>query len=207
MHLLLVLTLDDLADVEGDAALLRKLANEEELVSTYALTKRLLGAPPEMASIRTEACLCRLGGTWRIYVRRRTPAARARWLVGHELGHWLYRERGLPREEEEARCDAMGAALVVPRRAFQEAIRNLGGHRVHRLASAFVTTQSIALLRIGEVTGRPGALVRQRDALVRGEAFGWPPDLQRAAQRPPPELHPLRITDEIGRVGLMARAA
>lgn len=205
---------DDLADIEGDVLCIYDRAAEdpEDPPAIGRLVEKLLGARPSTAPLLVDqACLVMLQGEWRIFVRRGTPTIRARWLVGHELAEWWYRKvRGYTGEDVEERCDALGAALVAPRPAVRAELRRLGGHRVHLLAERFGTTQSVALLRIGEVTGRPVALVRKPAPIVRGEPFEWPSDLRElraAVERPPAGVHPLRITDEANRWGLMARAA
>lgn len=168
-----------------------------------ALCKMLTGHAPEFVRMREPAYLPVVNGERRVYVRVGTDPARARWLVGHELAEWWYLRTAYRGEDVELRCDALGAALVAPRPAFLLALR-ARGHRVHELAKDFKTTQALALLRIGETTGRPVALVRPTP-ILRGEGFAWPtgPGLARAVRQPPPSVHPIRVD---GRFGLMARA-
>ncbi len=196
-----MLDLDTLADIEGDAALLLRLAklDDDEPPATIALCRALTGRPPMTARIRQEACSARVGNEWRVVVRRGVLPARARWLVGHELAELHYARTGYRGRDIEARCDALGAALCLPRRALLGLVRH-HAHRVHAIARLTRLTQSLVLLRIGEVTGRPVALLRAPAPTVRGDAFAWPVEPSLFV----PGAHPLRITDEPQRVGLMA---
>lgn len=131
--------------------------------------------------------------------------ARANFLIGHELAEWWYLTRGRRFENlahKEAACDALGARLACPQPAFARAVRTIG-HRVHTLARCFIVPQGLALLRVGEVTGRPVAFVRS-PPIVRGEDFAWPdgPGLRKAVERPPASVHLVRADE---RWGLMAR--
>lgn len=192
---------DALADIEGDADLLLRLArvDDDEPPDVVALARSMTGRAPYLSRRGPEAHLARIGDGHQVCLRAGLQAGRARWLVGHELAELHYRRTGYQGEDIEARCDALGAALVAPRRAVRAAIR-AHAHRVHALARALAVTQSTALLRIGEVAGRPVVLVRAAGLVARGDAFPWPPSPMRA----PPGSHPLRITDEPARWGLMA---
>lgn len=190
-----MLNADDLAELEGWADSLRARAHHhDDVPRVAALCQALTGHPPRWTRLGTEAALVRST----VFLRRGTPAARARWLVCHELAELAHLESGYSGSDIEARCDALGAMLVVPRSAFRHAVRSTG-HRVHELARIFRTTQSLALLRVGEVTGRPVALVRPHGTIARGEPWVWPSSLDRSI------AHPLRITDEPNRVGMMVR--
>lgn len=201
----------DQADIEGDAqAILRegKMLDVDGPTPMAELCRRLLGSVPRRCALRTEAKLGRDEETGRpvVFLRRGVPAPRARWLVGHELAeHWL-RSAGYQGEDIERRADAIGAALAVQREPFLRAIRSTG-HRVHELARVFCTTQSLALLRVGETIGRPVALLRPNGTIARGEPFVWPrtSTLVRALTEGRATVHPLRIVDEPDRWGLMAR--
>lgn len=194
---------DTLADVEGDAALVyeRAGADMHDPPSIVGLCVRLTGHPPRFRRQCAEACL----EDGKVWLRQGLWLPRARWLTGHELSERYYAETGYDGADIEERCDALGAALVAPRPTFLRAMRTLG-HRVHALADAFATTQSLALLRIGEVSGRPVMLLRSPEPLVRGEPYGWPSTsaLVRTLRERPAGVHPLRITDEPGKWGLMA---
>ena len=107
-------------------------------------------------------------------------------------------------EDVEERANALGAALVVPAYVFRRAIR-AKGHAVHALALEFGVPPSLVLLRLGEVVGRPVALLREPEPIVRGTPFAWPRHLAPAVLMPPPGVHPIRLVDEVGeRWGLLA---
>lgn len=194
---------DELSDIEGDALALFSEAGADprDPPSIAALCRALTGHAPRFIAQAAEARL--VGG--RVFLRRGLLTARARWLVGHELAEWHYLRARYRGADIEARCDALGAALVAPRPAFLAATRAVG-HAVFSLAEAFGVTQSVALLRIGEVTGRPVVLLRSPEPIVRGGAFEWPSTsgLVRALRERRSEVHPLRISDEPGKWGLMA---
>lgn len=197
---------DALFEVEGDAEVLITMAGGEasEGLSPQQLSLGLLGTRPTYAPLlRTEAELARVAGSWRIFIRRGIPAARARWLVGHELAEWWYLRHDYREDDIEDRCDALGAALVAPRRLYLSARRH-HGHDVRRLAGVLRTTQSLVLLRGGECMGTPTAVVRQRGVLVRGEEFGWPELTLTAARRlRAPGLRRVAIHDEPKRIGIV----
>ncbi len=191
----------DTEDLEGDASAIYALAgcDDDDPPAIAALCRVLLGSPPVRASIRHEAQLAHVDGAWRVLVRRDVSAERARWLVGHELAEWWHLRHDARPADIEARCDTLGAMLVAPRRAYRRALRALG-HRVHALASAFGVEQELALLRIGEVTGRPVALLRAPGVvLARGEPYVW--DRRAVEHR---AAHPVRVGQ---RWGLMASDA
>jgi hypothetical protein len=198
-----VLGPDELADIEGDAeAIYRELGfDPSSPPSMAALCRAATGHSPKFVGQPQEA---RLVGD-QVFLRRGVLAARATWLVGHELAERRLRHLRYRGSDIEARCDALGAALVAPRPAFRAAIRELG-HAVYALAESFNTTQSVALLRIGEVTGRPVVLLRWPDPIVRGGPYEWPStsELVRTLRERRPEVHPVRIVDERGKWGLMA---
>lgn len=187
--------MEDADAIAGEILTTAGHLDDEEPPNMAQLCRVLLGAPPKIAPIRSEACLARVHGQSRVYLRRDVGAARARWLVGHELAEWYFQRAGYVAEDLEDRCDAVGAALVAPRRSYRLAMRALG-HSVHALAKAFIAPQSLCLLRIGEVTGRPVIVFREPKALHRGEPYVWP----RRGMRDP-NVHPVRVD---GRWGLMA---
>lgn len=78
---------------------------------------------------------------------------------------------------------------------------------IAELAAAFETTESLAALRLGEVTGQPIALVA-RQVRVRGDDWAWPPeaDLRRARRGPPPRGLVKVQLRERGRVVLKVNA-
>lgn len=196
----MVLDAEQIADVEGDAAAMYAMAGLDggSPVNARRLCVLLCGTRPKAArGLIREAESGELLGRWVVRYSHRASYERASWLIGHELAEWWYRRSGLSHEEKEARCDALGAALVCPRPAFLGAVKRFG-HSPKRLGLAFRVTRSCALLRLGEATGRPTALLGRR-VVVRGEPFEWPTtkaELKRAVFAPPRGVHPVRLADE-----------
>lgn len=202
-----MLDTDALADVDGDCGAIYSMARAEldAPPSIATLVRRLLGVSPRLVSMKTEASLAMVEGQPRIFVRRGTRPTRARWLAGHELAEWWYARVGYRGEDIEERCDALGAALVIPRPAFVRAWRTYGDDPAE-IATALDTTQSLALLRLGECIGTPVVLLRPGGPIVRGSEFVWPceAELRRAAKIGRPGLRKVQMTDEPPRVGLFA---
>lgn len=191
---------DVIADVEGDCAVLYRLAGLEpdRAAPMRTLVVRLLGAPPRLVPMAPEATLARVAGEPRIFVRRGTQPQRARWLAGHELGEWWYQRLGYRGDDLEERCDALGAALVAPRAAFLAA-RHRHGDEPIALAADLCTTQSLALLRLGECVRLPVFLRRAQHTIARGAAYVLPRNPERH-----PGLRKVVIDDEPKRVGFIA---
>lgn len=196
---------DDIADLEGDVGAILRLAEVEDDVppSIDVLSQRLLNGPiqrvPRRALRWGEGSLSRVGDRFSIFVADDLSAERARFVAAHEFGHWWHRVH-LRAPEDERRCDAFGALLVAPRRAVQRVVK-AEGHAVSRLAAILRVPQGLALLRLGETTGRPVALVRPAP-IVRGGDFAWPENLTTA--RRIRGAHPIRVD---GSMGWMALAA
>lgn len=190
---------DDLQEAEADAVEIMQRAGTfpEEPIHVRSLCERV-GVEVERSfgarlAHRREASIIRLGPRWVVHLLMRMTAEREAWVLGHELGHWLHRSTGRA-DRSEAYYDAVGACLVAPRPAFVEAARVLG-HRVHELAAAFGTLQGLALLRLGEVVGRPVCLRRRGLLVARGEPFEWGSN---PSLLPRDVAHPVRIDGSIG---------
>ena len=149
-------------------------------------------------------CLVRLGGEWSIWLAPKLPVEHRAFAVAHELAEWSFRQRD--DEATEALCDATAAAILAPRSFFAAQLER-GLPDFSSLAAAFRTTESCVALRLGEVTGRPLALVSPGLVRVRGDDWSWPDAdaVRRAAKAP--ERHGLtlvRLTDDRRRVVLLA---
>jgi len=196
--------------IEGEAsALLEKfgLNDEDGPTPMVELCRRALGCAPRWTSLRQEAKLgVDVDGRLAVQLRRGIAPPRARWLIGHELAEWWMKRYGYQRDDIEDRADAIGACIAVPRANFQRAIKTMA-HSVTKLARAFATTESLALLRVGETTGRPVLLLRASGPVARGDAFEWPStsSLLRAMKEGRSHVHPVAIRDEPNRWGLMVR--
>lgn len=192
--------------MEGDAAEVYRFAGAEldEPPSIARLCELVTGFAPRYERMRPGGrCAVDDAGDLRVRVRPSLPARRARFIVAHEIAEWWYLRTGYAEPDIEDRCNALGAALVVPRPAAQLVLRE-SGHSPMLLSQVFGVERCLALLRVGEVTGRPVVLLRKRP-LFRGDPFEWPTDtteLQRLVREPAPEIHPVRLEQ---RWGLMAR--
>ena len=187
--------------IEGDALAIygAAKADPDAPPAIASLCRALIGSAPQRVRMVGEADIVPFRGAWVLRVHRMILPARAAWLVGHELAEWWYhaRRHTFSQVELEARCDALGAALVAPRPAFLRALKRVG-HRVHVLAARFQTTQALALLRVGEVTGRPVFYDGRAARLARGQEFTWPADPLALPRR---VAHPIQVD---GRWGMMA---
>jgi hypothetical protein len=171
----------DLGDIEGEAALLLRQGGQDDggPPRVLELARAILGrggveAVPHRA-LPGDGCLAVVQGERRIYVRTGLEPVRLRWVVAHELGHLALGLDSSSRDNEDA-CDAFAAALLLPRRAYQAALREVGVSYT-KLARWFVTTESCAALRLGEVTDVPLALVAPARVRTRGADFAWPAEL------------------------------
>ncbi len=197
-----MLTEEELIEIEAfaDLALRNAGAVDDDAPDLNLVCVDLTGAPYRYGY---------LGGTEGTYDGRRIDIAlaladtpRERQVLGHECGH-AFGKRVLRRKVSEEWCDAFGAVLSAPRRAVRRAIA-LVGERPSLLAPVLLVEAPVALLRIGEVTGRPVALLRRPGVvIVRGEAFPWPPPSEMFRTRRP-GMHPVKVA---GRPGAMADRA
>lgn len=200
----------ELDDMEGLADWAYRAAglDPETPAAPLELARRLLGdgraVPVERCpGLRSPAALARVGASWRIYVRSRVEGAELRWLTAHELAEWILRRDGCRSERIEVLADALAARLIAPRRAAVRALR--AGLDFPDLAEVFDVTQSCAVLRQGEVSGTPTALVCPHVVYVRGDAYGWPeePELRALASKPRvPGLRKARLRDDRRRVAM-----
>jgi hypothetical protein len=202
---------DDLCDAQGDAdyALRAARLDHEEVPSMSLLVARTVGSRPRAwRGLRQRAKLSRLLDDWIVYHRSDLPAPLLRFCLAHEVGEFVYKDRGFGADEIEARSNAFAAACCAPRDSVKRAAWR-HGHAVYRLATELAVPQSVVALRLGEVLDRPVVLVRGDLPIVRGAPFGWPPanELLRLVKAPPLEVHPLKIADSPGRWALLARRA
>lgn len=149
-------------------------------------------------------CLVRMGAEWSIWLAPRLAVEHRAFVVAHELAEWGFRQRD--DAATEALCDATAAAILAPRPFFAAQLER-GLPDFSSLAATFRTTESCMALRLGEVTGRPLALVSPGLVRVRGDDWAWPDaDAVRKAARTP-ERHGfslIRLSDDRRRVVLLA---
>lgn len=124
------------------------------------------------------AALSFWGGQRYIALAAGLPPVRARELVLHEIAEFILDDRH--DEDIECACNAIAAALAMPRGGFARATRS-EGEDPHRLAEIFQVTPTSAALRIGEVTHHPLVALSRSFVWVRGREWCWPdePELRR----------------------------
>lgn len=196
-----MLSEDDVAEIEGYVEAFRRELGCDEWSTAVDLCVAATGHPPILVDRGPEARL--VEGV--VQLRRGVPDERARQKVTHELGHIvLARAEHPPGPLLEAKCDLFGAAACMPRSEVRSVLREVG-HRVHVVARHFGVTQSVSLLRIGEVARRPVMLRYPGGTIVRGAPIAWPSlsTIRRELERGSSTVHPVRISDEPNRIGFM----
>jgi len=184
----------DAADVEGIAAWIydRADADMADPPDPIDLARALDVdvAYDDGTSVGTDGALSRDAGRWIVRLARAASLERARFALGHEIGEWACRQRN--EETVEALCNAISAAVLLPRPAFRAALRYFGAD-LSALARVFRTTETCVGLRIGEVTDRPMLLVSPGEVRARGEEWSWPNEAQIRRQIRSGDAHGLRI--------------
>ncbi len=201
------------ADLESIADALHARAGSEpdDPATPIALARLILGRENlrtvDSRWLKQDGVLCRVHGNWQIWVRRNLPAPRLAFVVAHELLELELLKAGYTGEDAEQAANYGAAAVLAPRRAFQRALRSIG-ENLEELAEAFVTTETMAGLRLGEVTGQPIVLLSRSHYWIRGAEWVWPnePTLRRIATRTtlPTGLRRTRLKDDPRRVMLLA---
>ncbi len=160
------------------------------------LARVLLGRPVlTVPNLKAYASLSRVQDRDVIAVRRTLPSAIAEWAIGHELAHWA----GV---EDEREANYVGAAILLRRRPFLRALYATEGDWAE-LAETFGTTSTSAVLRAGELEGRPLAVVTPARVYARGRAE-WPDEgtLRRWARQGGPGVRRAKLRDDPRRVVL-----
>ena len=186
------------ADEIVDALYALARENPDRPPSVRALATKLTECVPRSSQILNEGEVYYLKGLWRITYRTGLPIERLSVVLGHELGHWWFKRFDLtppPRPIEEALCDAIGARLAAPKIPFTAALEAFD-HRVHALAKQFRTTQTVSLLRICELAGRPGMAKKRGEGwIARGGEFEWAEDWR---EIPRVKAHYVKVDDRWG---------
>jgi IrrE N-terminal-like domain len=195
-------------DVEAEAAWIYRLADVEadEPPGALVLAERL-----RLPVIRVDdrflrggdAALRPIDGELWICVRRRLPFERLHFAIAHEIAEWRLSKLDYRDEDREHAANALAAALLLPRAALRVSVLL----DFAQIAEDFVVTQTCAALRVGEVTGRPLAVVSPQLVRVRGESFEWPEERTirglAKARALPPEVERVELTDDARRVVLL----
>jgi len=171
-----------------------------EPVAPFRIAQHLLGDGAvrlvPATALPGVGAIARVRDRWLVFLREDAPLQAKRFVLCHELAHKL-----LGVSATEADCDALAAALLVPRPAFLLSLRT-HGERLRPLAHAFGTTESCVALRLGETTKRSLALVTPRSVRTRGAGFAShaPEDLRALADRPQsPGIRRVRLGDDRAR--------
>jgi hypothetical protein len=200
-----------LTEIEGEAAWLLRDFDPRKPPGARAIVGRHLGegaiktAP---AIVGADAKLLPdLRGRSLIFVRSRLPPESFRWAVLHELAEWHLARIGYRGEHVEQAAELLTAALVVPRESYKTALR-MHGEEWEQLALGFCATQSCLVLRHGEVTDEPLALVAPTTVRVRGCEWTWPEEraIRQLARAEGAGVRRARLTDDRRRVVLIAVA-
>lgn len=165
----------------------------------HAVVRRHLVATPSARQ--------RFDGKVTVVVRPSVPEGYLPWYICHELGHELLDRVGYVGEDVEACADYIGAALVLPA-ACVSAVYRAEGFAPRVLAELSGGTQTLGVLRFGEVRRIPLVAVAQVIRVRGPENFVWPEEetlrTWARARRVRPGLRKIAITDQRGRVALVA---
>lgn len=188
----------NLPDIEQEARETYRVAgfDSREPAKMLDLARCILGPSGVQTvpfnALPSDGFLAQVNGERRIYLRHGLSEKRRRFVIGHELGHYILGIDSSKRENEEF-CDRFSAALIAPREAFELALGIADGPNYTKLATMFSTTESCTALRFGEVTDTPVALVTPQRTRVRGAQFNWPSKMNG------PGLHSSKLRDGSGR--------
>lgn len=167
-----------LVDAECEAGCLRRKAciDEDEPINAGALADRLLSAGAirfvDGCRLIGDACLDPCEGRYYILVRRGISLERAQFAVAHEIAEWWLRKLDYRGDDRELVANAIAAALLAPSRAFRRAWS--AASSLVEVAADFTLTETGAALRVGEVLGRPLAVISDLTVRVRGINYAWP---------------------------------
>lgn len=136
-----------------------------------------------------------------IRVRRRLSPERETFAIAHELGEWAARRE--QRADAEQFADHIAACIVAPHPAFTRAARALD-EDLTALGAAFVASESLVALRIGETEGAPMALVTPLRVRIRGSAWSWHDErtVRALAERGADGVRCVRLRDDPRRVAV-----
>lgn len=203
-------------DVEREAEWLLTRAGftTADAPGAYAIAVGCLGdgclaKVPSHVLRRSHGELAKVHGRYRIYVSAAVSPARKAYVVLHELAHWRLIQLGYHGADVEALCDAISAALLVPRAPLLDAVAQ-HGPTWPAISADFAASQTICVLRYGEVTGVPVAVVGSGAVRIRGRSHDWPDTpagFRALARAPVPPVRADRLTDNRRRTALVAAAA
>ena len=133
----------------------------------------------------TGAYMVRNGQPW-ILVSSSLSSTDRRFVIAHEVAEWAI---GSATHDNEAECDRLAAALLMPRAAPLAYLAR--AVRVSDIALHYGASEASSVLRIGEVTGRPVAVKSPERFMRRGAQIDWP----RAIENGAPQVHMRKCAD------------
>lgn len=199
----------DLRDTDRLATQTLELAGvPRSSIAPLARVARLLGiAVVLVPGLRVRGMLANVQGRPTIAIRKSLRGPEFSFTVGHELGHWALQRFGVKLDDpelEERTCNVFAACALMPRAQFGNQCLDAS---VPELAATFRATQASVAMRLGEVTGRPVAVVLPSRVYARGEWHAPDEDTLRIwSRRGRPGLVRTRFTDGAG-VSLMGDEA
>jgi hypothetical protein len=128
--------------------------------------------------------------------------------ICHELAHIILEEAAYAGDRLEDSCDYLGACLIAPRPAMRK-LHESFGMKLGPIADATASTQTWAVLRLGEVLGVPLAQVQPTKVRYRGapDQLSLFPDEATlrawASAQPRPGLVRVKIADARGRAAII----
>lgn len=181
--------------------------DDDEVSMPSRVARKILGPTSviRVPNLRALGALSRVNGESVIAVRGSLDVHRREHTVGHELAHWYFEREGYEGEDLEACCDFVGAAIQTRRSVFRGAARSRDWAQ---LAFDFAATETLVVLRFGEVTGVPIVVIAPHLVRVRGDDFSWPheSEIRRQARGTNviPGIAKIRLTDDRRRFALVA---
>lgn len=173
------------------------------------LARRLLGVDAiryvEPHKSRSRVAFVGEPGRVLLLVQRGLTCEAETFALAWALASWaLWSARHDPRDTSER---LVAACIIAPRAAFLAVALALDGD-LPALARAFIATESMIALRIGETRGTPVALVTPQHVRTRGGATAWPHDdaIRTLAKCGGPGLRAVRLHDDEQRTALFRGA-
>lgn len=198
-----------LIDPETEARLIYERAglDPDAMPGPIAVAEAIIGASRIIAHRGISAPALWVGSRREIWYNPRLPPAARAFPFAHELGEMRLAELRYQEPDREDVAHSIGAAVSIPRGPMSAELRGRD-YTVASLARLFACSQSVMVLRIAEITGIPTALIMSHRIRVRGDLWGWPPEilLREIARglRIEPRLERVLIGDERRRVALRA---
>lgn len=158
---------------------------------------RLVGQP---------AALHVIHGRPRIALSAKIPYEYQGFYALHEVGHWLVAEHRMRPDDEEAFADAVAAALLAPKPAFQRVVRAVG-FDYSAISDEVVQTETWAALRTAEIYGIPTVVVAKRLRIRGDETWVWgesEAEIRALSRQDRPGIHKTKLTDDPKRIVLTA---